>query len=60
MVDTFTAAVTNDIGQTPMNKQPKDNLTKDERNDLHSLKERQDIVITKADKEGSNGNLGCQ
>ena len=33
-----------------MSKQPKDNLTKDERKALHSLKERQDTVITKADK----------
>ena len=46
-VDTFIAAVTNDISQTPMSTQPKDNLTKDERKALHSLKERQD---TKADK----------
>ena len=36
-----------------MSKQPKDNLTKDERKALHSLKERQDIVITKADKGGA-------
>ena len=31
------AAVTNDISQIPMNKQPKDNLTKDERKTPHSL-----------------------
>ena len=36
-----------------MSKQPKNNLTKDERKALHSLKERQDIVITKADKGGA-------
>ena len=53
MVDTFIAAVTNDISQTPMNKQPKENLSKDERKALHSLKERQDTVIMRADKGGA-------
>ena len=52
-VDTFIAAVTNDISNSQIKKCPKDNLTKEERKALQRLKERQDIVITKADKGGA-------
>ena len=52
-VITFIDAVNKDIENSTIKKLPKDNLSKDERNALHSLQTRDDIIITNADKGGA-------
>ena len=39
--------------QTKMKEKPNNNLTKNERASMKELREREDIVITKADKGGA-------
>ena len=49
-VETFIAAVSNDLEDFENKKLPKDNLSKNERNALENLKNREDIVTAKADE----------
>ena len=52
-VDTFITAVDDDINNTLLKPIPKDNLAKSERKALENLQQRDDIIITKADKGGA-------
>ena len=52
-METFIAAVSNDLENFEKKKLRKDNLSKSEPNALENLKNREDIVITKADKGGA-------
>ena len=52
-VETFITAVTHDIKSSKTKKLPDGNLTKSEREILLNLQKRNEIFITKADKEGA-------
>ena len=52
-VETFITAVNNEINDSNNKHLPKDNLSKNERKSLKQLKDREDIIITKADKGGA-------
>ena len=49
-IDTFILAVSNAINNSNTKPLPRDNLTKKQRKALKNLKNRTDIIITKADK----------
>ena len=59
-VETFIEAVKTDILSSPKVPLPKNNLSKSEIKAMNDLKDRSDILITKADKWGSSCNNGCQ
>ena len=52
-IQTFITAAGNDINEAPRKATPKDNLNKKEREAIKNLQERDDIIITKADKGGA-------
>ena len=52
-VDTFIACVSKELEESKPNNIPRDNLSPSERNALKELSNRDDIVITKADKGGA-------
>lgn len=52
-VETFIAAIKHDIDNSKTKPLPKDNLTPKEREALSDLSQREDIIITKADKGGA-------
>ena len=49
-VETFIAATNHDIKSSKTKNNPRDNLTKSERETLLNLQKRNDIIVTKADK----------
>ena len=53
MIETFVTAINNDINDSEPKAIPRDNLTKEERRALKDLQNREDIIITKADKGGA-------
>ena len=53
-IETFMTACNHDVQSSKTKKLPRDNLTKSEREALHNLQKRNDMIITKADK-GSAG-----
>ena len=52
MIDTFIEAVNNEINDSQIKTIPRDNLTEEERRALRNLQNREDNIITKADKGG--------
>ena len=52
-VETFIAAVKKDILNSPVKPVSKDNLSEEEGKALNNLKERDDVIFTKADKGGA-------
>ena len=52
-MDTFKACVSKELEESKPNNIPRDNLPPSERNALKELSNRDDIIITKADKGGA-------
>ena len=52
-IDTFIEAVNNDLCNIPTQKLPRDNLSKNERCAIETLKNNNDIIISNADKGGA-------